>query len=689
MITKKNYQPEIDGLKAIGILSLIFYHANLNIFGKSIFQGGFIGIDIFFIISGYLFTLSILNKISHNNDTSFKYFFENRVRRILPLLLFVILSFIPFAWIYFLPDDFVSYAKSIISSISFTSNFFNYYSGNELSEMKLSTKPFLHTWALSILVQFYVFFAFIIFLVLKHQKKHFTKILFFLVFLNLIFIQLSSSNNSSLFGSNDFFNSYFLQSRVWEILVGSILAFYKFNINEKIIKSSNARILREIFTFIGLILIISSIVNFNDQMPYLSLYLILPITGVSLIILFSSTNNSMTKILSFKLFTGIGSMSFSLYLWYFPVIVFARITEFVQGEILNKIIVGSIIFLLSILTYYFIEKPTSNKSYKFKLIFFGIFTAIIINLIFNFNVLNKNGELRNYPQIVKENTSENPWFLLKDSKGQVCHDNLSLMGCKFNSFSEKKIYIIGDSQMASLMHNLKERVILKDYQFITSTFGGCLYYPGFNRVNVKNNEVFKNCNDDYFNSLKRILSKEKNSIFIFGGRITLHLSNYRFDNKEGGVEGERWSGKYIPTSSLYNDIGSSLKTEILKLAEKNKIILIYPNPEVGWDVKRKIYLQWINRSDKFSNTFDFKNINTSYKVYKDRNKRSFELLDSIKHSNVYRVYPHKLFCDTIIKERCVTHDDKHIFYSDAHHPSIKGAEMINNLIINEIEKIEK
>ena len=164
------------------------------------------------------------------------------------------------------------------------------------------------------------------------------------MFLNLIFIQLSSSNNSSLFGSNDFFNSYFLQSRVWEILVGSILAFYKFNINEKIIKSSNARILREIFTFIGLILIISSIVNFNDQMPYLSLYLILPITGVSLIILFSSTNNSMTKILSFKLFTGIGSMSFSLYLWYFPVIVFARITEFVQGEILNKIIVGSIIF---------------------------------------------------------------------------------------------------------------------------------------------------------------------------------------------------------------------------------------------------------------------------------------------------------------------------------------------------------
>ena len=97
--------------------------------------------------------------------------------------------------------------------------------------------------------------------------------------------------------------------------------------------------------------------------------------------------------------------------------------------------------------------------------------------------------------------------------------------------------------------------------------------------------------------------------------------------------------------------------------------------------------QWVN--NKFSKNMSFKNINTSYEVYKKRVKSSFELLDSIKNENIYRVYPHKLFCDKIIKDRCITHYEKNIFYSDDDHLSLKGAEMINDLIMKEIEKIER
>ena len=181
------------------------------------------------------------------------------------------------------------------------------------------------------------------------------------------------------------------------------------------------------------------------------------------------------------------------------------------------------------------------------------------------------------------------------------------------------------------------------------------------------------------------LSKEKNSIIIFGGRFPLILSNYYFDNQEGGAEIGPRRSKYISLGK-YNTIQNSFKNEILELSNNNKIILIYPIPEVGWNPVSRIFFDRNNKLSTKSNIKDF--ITTSYKVYKERTKSSFELLDSIKGDNIYRVYPHTLFCDTTIKNRCVTHDDKNMFYADDDHLSSKGAEMTNDLIMKEIEKIK-
>jgi hypothetical protein len=136
----------------------------------------------------------------------------------------------------------------------------------------------------------------------------------------------------------------------------------------------------------------------------------------------------------------------------------------------------------------------------------------------------------------------------------------------------------------------------------------------------------------------------------------------------------------------YDTIYHSFKNEILELSKKNKIILIYPIPEVGWDPNIKIFA---NRQYKFSKNINFEYVTTSYQVFKNRTKSSFELLDSIKNNNIYRVFPHTLFCNTKIKDRCITHDEKNIFYSDDDHPSLKGSELINDLIISEIKKINE
>jgi hypothetical protein len=183
---------------------------------------------------------------------------------------------------------------------------------------------------------------------------------------------------------------------------------------------------------------------------------------------------------------------------------------------------------------------------------------------------------------------QKPWILLKNSYGEICYDNIE--GCKFNTSSNKKVYIIGDSHMGSLMFDLKDRIVKSNYQFITSTFGGCLFYPGFNRVNNKTQKIDEKCNESYFQKLKQTLLNEKNSIIIFGGRFPLYLSNYYFDNKEGGVEGLEFERKYI-SSGKYDTIQNSFKREILEFSKNNKIILIYPIPEVGWHVPKKIFIR--------------------------------------------------------------------------------------------------
>ena len=168
---------------------------------------------------------------------------------------------------------------------------------------------------------------------------------------------------------------------------------------------------------------------------------------------------------------------------------------------------------------------------------------------------------------------------------------------------------------------------------------------------------------------------------MIGARYPLFLNQSFFDNKEGGVEGKVWVEKFEHSENSNINWQNGFKNSIEELSiNKNiSVILVYPIPEVGFDVKSKL------KNHKY---FSDKLLDTSFDVFKERTKSSFKLLDSIQGNNIYRVYPHTLFCNTRIKNRCLTHDDRNVFYMDDDHPSIKGAEMINDLIMKEIEKIE-
>ena len=161
---KLEYRPEIDGLRAIAVGAVILYHAQITIFGHQPFRGGFIGVDIFFVISGYLITSIILKELVTTGSFSFQYFYERRIRRILPALLFVMLMSLPFAWMYFLTDQLVDFSKSILYSLGFSSNFYFHFSGQEYGEWRGFLKPFLLRGQFLYPTIFLLFFSFLLLL---------------------------------------------------------------------------------------------------------------------------------------------------------------------------------------------------------------------------------------------------------------------------------------------------------------------------------------------------------------------------------------------------------------------------------------------------------------------------------------------------------------------------------------------
>jgi peptidoglycan/LPS O-acetylase OafA/YrhL len=531
------YRPEIDGLRAIAVGAVILYHAQFTILGHQPFKGGFIGVDIFFVISGYLITSIILKELITTGSFSFKYFYERRIRRILPALLFVMLVSLPFAWMYLIPSSFIDFSKSILYSLGLSSNFYFHYSGQQYGAIDGLFKPFLHTWSLSVEEQFYILFPVILLIIFKYFRKYLIHILILGFVISLGLADWGSRNHPS-------FNFYALPTRAWELLAGSILAY--FEISEGGGGRFKYKILNLILPSVGLFLIGHSILLFKDQMFHPSFYTLSPIFGVCLIIWFSHKDEIITKILSTKLFVGIGLISYSLYLWHYPIFAVYRNLDFSINSF-DKLLLISLTLILSLISFKYVEQPARNNLNNSYTIF-SLIIVFFILIALNFNVIMKEG----YKDRVVFGLSEIAANLqgkkpkqLTDFDGRECHNSIN--GCRFNTFSNQKIYLIGDSHMNSLMFDLKERIGEKK-QVITSTINSCIYFPGFDQINAKTRIREKKCNNSYFAKLKSNLLKDKDSIIIFAGRFPLYLSNSYFSNMEGGVEGggERFTLCFCP-----------------------------------------------------------------------------------------------------------------------------------------------
>ncbi|MEO8530350.1 MAG: acyltransferase family protein [Deltaproteobacteria bacterium] len=332
------HRAEIDGLRAVAVLPVMLFHAHFSIFG-----GGYLGVDVFFVISGYLITSILVDEIGAG-EFSLLRFYERRARRILPALFTVVFCTIPFAWLWMTPDQFQEFGRSLAAVALFASNFFfwlqeGYFAtGNEL-------KPMLHTWSLAVEEQFYLIFPLVLLALSRLGLRVSFQVVALLALASLILSEVGSRNWPTA-------NFYLAPTRAFELLAGAICAF---------VSQRRAQRSSETLSAIGLATVLAAMLLYRPTLPIPSLYALLPVGGTVLIILFGSSATLVGRFLGARILVGLGLVSYSAYLWHQPIFALVRIRSLTPpGSLLMLALIG-LSLMLAYVTWRFVEQPFRRR----------------------------------------------------------------------------------------------------------------------------------------------------------------------------------------------------------------------------------------------------------------------------------------------------------------------------------------
>lgn len=371
-----DYRREIDGLRALAVVPVILFHAGFEAFG-----GGFVGVDVFFVISGYLITSIILSELEQEKF-SIVNFYERRARRILPALFLVMFFCVPFAWMWFLPGDMKDFSQSLAAVSAFSSNIL-FWRESGYFDAAAEFKPLLHTWSLAVEEQYYVFFPILLLCAWQFGRRWVLILLVAVCVASFVFAQWASvAKPSAAF--------YLLPARGWELLIGAFAAFYL----SRPTRVEFGRSVSEIGGWLGVGLLLYSVFAYSKSTPFPGIYALVPTVGAVFIILFATYQTSVGKLVGNKAFVGIGLISYSAYLWHQPLFAFSRYKGLTESHKLEFIGLSILSLLLAFLSWKYVEAPFRNKRLigRINVFLFGLFGTVFFISIGLFGHL-KSGDI--------------------------------------------------------------------------------------------------------------------------------------------------------------------------------------------------------------------------------------------------------------------------------------------------------
>jgi putative solute:sodium symporter small subunit len=657
------YRSEIDGMRAVAVVSIVLFHANQNWL-----PGGFLGVDIFFVISGYLITNIIMRDIS-SGGFSIASFYERRARRILPALFAVIFASMPIAYLFLFPHELREFAMSIMASVLFVSNIFFYKTINYFAN-NVELYPFVHMWSLSVEEQYYLIFPLFIKVASIRQKYTFTILaISFCVSFTCAYL-LSSIDRT--------FDFYMLPTRYWEICAGALIVFFPAAMWSR---------LSESLAVVGLVAVTGSILFIDQTANHPGMITLFPVAGSVLLIRYAHADTAVGRMLAWAPVSGIGLISYSVYLWHQPIFAFAmNRTEIFDGTA-QKIGLACFVFGLGYLSWRFVERPFRDKClFSGKDIFAYAGCAAALTIFLGCAIEGFNGFPSRWPAAtaVLDQSISTDFAAESRCSGQATPISPD-EACVYNAPTKTKIALWGDSHASAIAVSLAANLAKFEVGLRQFSQLGCIPVGGL-RVASNNGD---SCVDFNRETLNFLLKSKDIETFILVARWPMYLDGSKFDNKEGGHTGigDSYAFPVGVSSSRLDDplridaIQAQFKTEIAAiLAAGKRVVLVDPIPEIGWRVPEQMQRELFRSGGARP-----KLITIKYSAYEQRRRTTANLFHSVDgNENILEIATGKLFCEPTGLGRCIAEKDGRPLYSDDNHLTRLGADMLSREIVAEL-----
>jgi peptidoglycan/LPS O-acetylase OafA/YrhL len=666
---KLKYRREIDGLRAVAVLPVILFHA-----GFEFFRGGFVGVDIFFVISGYLITTLIYQDV-RDGIFSFGSFYERRARRILPALYFVLAVSVPFACAWLQPADLRDYFESIFAVSLFSSNIL-FWTESGYFDAAAELKPLLHTWSLAVEEQYYLLAPIVLVLAGRNRKW------LYAIFCSIFILSLAGSWWASIHSPAAGF--FLLPTRAWELLIGAFCGLY---LARSDVRGFNAAAMQGC-SAIGMLLILFAMLTFDKTTPFPGLHALIPTVGAAMVIVFARPSTAVGGLLSSKLLVGLGLISYSAYLWHQPVFSFARHRSLDEPSLVTF---GALIIFSMALAYvswryverYFRREGSISPKGVYALSVLGLLGFVSAGYLGHQSIGQQQA-----PRLAWLDGGELPKKL-----GGIVVDSVDCSGrdpdkaCAVSVGEyDRTLVVIGDSHARGLTQSIGDTLAKYKVRLIDLTSSGCPFLPGLSTFS--NGAVFNRCDSSYQEKRLDYLKKLPPATVILMSRFPSYIRGEGFDNTVGGKEiglsyySARSNGTALEQRS--GEIQSSFLAAIEALVSfGHRVVIIQPVPPTGWNpVSRLLRIEQTGSAHSHEDRDELMRVpHTAVRAW---NKPANDIISAAveRFPGVVTVNPESFLCK---EEYCSSITRSSVLYADSNHLSLLGNGILFDAVMSALQ----